>query len=82
MARITIIASGTRGDVQPAIALGVALRDGGHAVRVLAGSGFGAWIEAHGLDAAPSRVDMQAVMASPRASPGSRTGTGTCTSSA
>jgi UDP:flavonoid glycosyltransferase YjiC (YdhE family) len=66
MARITIIASGTRGDVQPAIALGVALRGRGHAVRVLAGSGFRAWIERHGLEAAPSRVDMQAVMASPK----------------
>lgn len=60
-----VIASGTRGDVQPAIALGVALRGAGHAVRLVAGSGFRAWIEGHGLDAAPSRVDMQAVMASP-----------------
>ena len=65
MARITIIASGTRGDVQPAIALGSALRVAGHAVRLVAGSGFRSWIEAHGLEAAPSRVDMQAVMASP-----------------
>ncbi|MGE5199491.1 MAG: glycosyltransferase [Rhodospirillaceae bacterium] len=66
MARVTIIASGTRGDVQPAIALGIGLRGAGHAVRVLAGSGFRAWIEGHGLEAAPSRVDMQAVMASPK----------------
>ena len=65
MTRITLIASGTRGDVQPAIALGVGLRDAGYRVRILAGSTFRAWIEAHGLEAAPSRVDMQAVMASP-----------------
>jgi UDP:flavonoid glycosyltransferase YjiC (YdhE family) len=65
MARITLIASGTRGDVQPAIALGTALRDAGYRVRLVAGAGFRAWIEAHGLEAAPSRVDMQAIMASP-----------------
>lgn len=64
MRRITIIASGTRGDVQPAIALGTALHAAGYAVRVLAGSGFRAWIEGHGLEAAPSQVDMEALMSS------------------
>jgi UDP:flavonoid glycosyltransferase YjiC (YdhE family) len=64
MRRITIIASGTRGDVQPAIALGVALRAAGYRVRLLAGSGFRGWIEGHGLEAAPSEVDMEALMAS------------------
>jgi sterol 3beta-glucosyltransferase len=62
--RIVIIAAGTRGDVQPAIALGIALRSAGYAVRVLAGVGFAPWIERHGLEAAPSSVDMQAVMSS------------------
>jgi UDP:flavonoid glycosyltransferase YjiC (YdhE family) len=65
MTRITLIASGTRGDVQPSIAVGVGLRDAGYRVRVLAGSSFRGWIESRGLEAAPSRVDMQAVMASP-----------------
>ncbi len=64
MKRITILASGTRGDVQPAIALGKALVRDGYAVRLLASSGSREWIEGHGLEAAPSEVDMQAVMAS------------------
>lgn len=59
-----MIASGTRGDVQPAIALGKALRTAGYRVRIVAGGGFGAWIERHGLEAAPSRVDIEAVMRS------------------
>ncbi len=62
MTRITIIASGTRGDVQPAIALGAALQAAGYRVRLLAASGFRAWIEGHGLEAAPSAVDMEALM--------------------
>jgi UDP:flavonoid glycosyltransferase YjiC (YdhE family) len=37
--RITVIASGTRGDVQPAIALGTALRDAGNAATVHAEDG-------------------------------------------
>jgi UDP:flavonoid glycosyltransferase YjiC (YdhE family) len=63
--RITVIASGTRGDVQPAIALGVALRAAGYAVRLVASQSARDWIERHGLDAAPSAVDMEAVMAGP-----------------
>jgi len=62
LTRITIIASGTRGDVQPAIAVGTALQAAGYQVRLLAASGFRAWIEGHGLEAAPSQVDMEALM--------------------
>jgi sterol 3beta-glucosyltransferase len=64
MAHITIIAFGTRGDVQPALALGKGLQAAGHAVRVLAGANFREWIAGHGLEAAPSRTDMQALIAS------------------
>ena len=60
--RITIIAIGTRGDVQPAIALGKALQGRGHRVRLLAGANFADWIRSHGLEAAPATVDMQATM--------------------
>lgn len=66
MTRLTIIANGTRGDAQPAIAVGRALLDAGYAVRVLAAGGFREWIEAHGLEAAPSAVDMEALMRSER----------------
>ena len=48
--RITIIAFGTRGDVQPAVALGKALKAEGHSVRILAGANFKSWIERHGLE--------------------------------
>ena len=64
MATITFIASGTRGDVQPAIAVGKALRERGHTVRVLAGANFASWIESHELIPLPTKIDMQAIMAS------------------
>ncbi len=62
--RITIIAYGTRGDVQPAIALGKALTTRGHVVRVLAGATFHDWIRAHGLEPGQTGVDIQKIMES------------------
>lgn len=62
--RLTLIAFGTRGDVQPTIALGQALVANGHQVRLLASAHFTPWIESHGLEAASSTVDIQAVMES------------------
>ncbi|HEY1013695.1 MAG TPA: glycosyltransferase, partial [Herpetosiphonaceae bacterium] len=62
---MTILAIGTRGDVQPAIAVGKALQGRGHHVRLLAGANFADWIRSHGLEAAPSAVDMQALMEGP-----------------
>src|SRR5262249_20801052 len=62
--QITFIAYGTRGDVQPAIALGRALRARGHQLRLLASQHDKSWIESYGLTAAPARVDMTAIMAS------------------
>ncbi len=38
--RITVAALGTRGDVQPVLALCLGLRAAGHAVTVVAGSNF------------------------------------------
>jgi len=62
--RITFIAFGTRGDVQPAIALGQALKVKGHHVCILASAHFKAWIESHGLEAAAASIDIQAIMES------------------
>src|SRR4030095_2000342 len=62
--KITIIAFGTRGDVQPAVALGKALKAQGHRIRILAGANFKNWIERHGLEAIASQIDIQAVMES------------------
>ena len=47
--RITMIAFGTRGDVQPAVALGKVLKTKGHSVRILAGADF-KWVSKwHGM---------------------------------
>ncbi len=64
MPQITLIASGTRGDVQPAIALGKALQTAGYQIRILASPNFCSWIENHGLEAAPSQVNVQEVLES------------------
>jgi sterol 3beta-glucosyltransferase len=53
---ITLLAFGTRGDVQPAIALGKALKAEGYHVRLVASANFKSWIEAHGLEASRSEV--------------------------
>ncbi|HSN96779.1 MAG TPA: glycosyltransferase [Candidatus Nanopelagicales bacterium] len=62
--KITLLALGSRGDVQPAVALGKGLAARGHAVRVLAGNNFHAFIAGHGLETIPAAVDMQAIMES------------------
>lgn len=64
MKTITILAHGTRGDVQPAIALGKKLHAAGYRVRVLASPNFADWIMRHGLETAVSRVNVQTVMES------------------
>ena len=64
MSVITFIAYGTRGDVQPALALGKALRQHNHKVRILAGANFADWIQQHDLIPLPTQIDMQALMAS------------------
>lgn len=46
---VTILTVGSRGDVQPFVALGVGLKDEGHEVTLAAGEGFGTSISGHGL---------------------------------
>ncbi len=48
-ARITILALGSRGDVQPFVALALALRERGHTVRIAAPDDYADLIEAHGF---------------------------------
>ena len=48
--RITVIASGTRGDVQPLVALTKGLCQAGHAVRVATHHEFEPLVKAHGLE--------------------------------
>jgi sterol 3beta-glucosyltransferase len=44
--RITLYAIGTRGDVQPILALALGLRDAGHAITFVAGSNFAEYVAA------------------------------------
>ena len=59
----TVIAAiGTRGDVQPLLALGLALQRRGRAVRMLVGANFRDWVAAHGMATATTTVDIQGMM--------------------
>jgi sterol 3beta-glucosyltransferase len=60
--QVSIIAVGSRGDVQPIIALGKGLHDAGYRVRVIAGENFESFITEHGLEFASLGVDMVALM--------------------
>jgi sterol 3beta-glucosyltransferase len=51
--RITLLTVGSRGDVQPLIALGAGLQDAGHDVRLATHPRFAAAVAHHGLEFAP-----------------------------
>ena len=48
--RILITTFGTRGDIQPFIALGIGLKDAGHAVAICTSEGYRSFVEEHQLD--------------------------------
>nr|WP_255578904.1 glycosyltransferase [Deinococcus sp. RIT780] len=60
-----MIALGSRGDVQPYVALGLGLRRAGHAVRLASHEAFRALVTGAGLEFAPMRGDVQEVVNSP-----------------
>ena len=60
--RILLASHGTRGDVQPIVALGVALKARGHIVQLVAPANFVAWIRGFGLDAESDGVDVEALL--------------------
>jgi sterol 3beta-glucosyltransferase len=62
--QITILAVGSRGDVQPAVALAVGLRRAGHRVRIGSYAQFAPLAAAHGLDFTPIAGDIQALLQS------------------
>jgi vancomycin aglycone glucosyltransferase len=57
--RALIAAVGTRGDVQPALALALELRKLGHAVRLCISPNFVDWAKRLGLEAVPMGVEMR-----------------------
>lgn len=60
--RVTVLAYGTRGDVQPYVALGVALQQAGHRVRLAAPAVFRALVEDRGLTFFPLPGDPSDLM--------------------
>src|SRR5215468_9927480 len=57
--RVLLAAVGTRGDVQPALALALELRKLGHAVRMCISPNFVDWAKRLGLEALPMGVEMR-----------------------
>ena len=61
---ITILSIGSRGDVQPYIALGVALKNAGATVRIVTFENFGGFVREHGLEFFPINGDVSKVATS------------------
>jgi len=60
--RITCLTIGSRGDVQPFIALCKGLKAEGHAVTIATHVEFGDWIRSHGINFAPIAGDPAQLM--------------------
>ena len=60
MAHLTLVTAGSRGDIQPYIALGLGLQARGHTVRLATHAIFADWIRGHGLEFAPVEGDPMA----------------------
>lgn len=63
--KVLIFTMGSRGDVQPYVALGQALALRGHEVTLSCSQGFDRLIEAAGLTPAPLSIDIRALLDSP-----------------
>ena len=63
---ITILTFGSRGDVQPFVALGVGLKQAGHAVKLVTYGRFADLAQAQGLDFHPVAGDIHAILQSDR----------------
>jgi sterol 3beta-glucosyltransferase len=57
--KILISTFGTRGDVQPYLALAVGLRNAGHAVTLCTSYNYTEWIESYGVNTHPTRFSIQ-----------------------
>ncbi|HOW66971.1 MAG TPA: glycosyltransferase [Candidatus Paceibacterota bacterium] len=65
MMRITILTLGTRGDVQPYIALGLGLKQAGYSVTLGTSKDFGTMIESRGLAFAPFEFSVREILEDP-----------------
>jgi sterol 3beta-glucosyltransferase len=62
---VTIVTLGTRGDVQPFVALGAGLKEAGHEVTLVTGKGFGIMVSGRGLRYVALDVDLLKLAQSP-----------------
>src|SRR5258708_177172 len=62
--KVLLAPHGTRGDVQPMLALATALRARGHVVSFVAPSNFSDWIRSHGFHADSDGIDVAAMLQS------------------
>jgi len=62
--KVNIMAAGSRGDVQPMVALGVGLTRAGHDVTICAGDDFEDFVTRHGLTFVPAGVRIDELIAS------------------
>jgi vancomycin aglycone glucosyltransferase len=62
--RILLAPHGTRGDVQPIVALAVALRARGHVVALAVPENFVSWVHGYGFDTESDGVDVEALLRS------------------
>ena len=60
--RILLATHGTRGDVQPIVALGMALKARGHVIQLVVPANFVAWVRGFGLDAQSDGIDVEALL--------------------
>jgi len=60
--KFTLLTIGSRGDVQPYIALGKALKKEGHSVKIVTHGEFGPWIKSYGLEFMPIAGDPSELM--------------------
>ena len=61
---LTILAYGTRGDVQPFVALAYGLQEAGHVVTLAAPTNFEGWVKSFGLKYAPMHGNAQEMLES------------------
>lgn len=61
---VTILAVGSRGDVEPFIALGEGLHDAGHDILLATSTAFESLVREHGLGFSPLEVDSRKILAS------------------
>jgi len=62
--RILLASHGTRGDVQPILALAVALRARGHVVLLTVPGNFVSWVRSYGFDTESDGTDVEALLRS------------------